>query len=100
MDETRFPNSGSTPSGSTWYFVECARIQRDLQAGISLCAANNAFVWVLFFSLLVFSCSLRLRGRTFIAQKGDFHQNSWGTEEDPDLVINVIRTAARAIQGA
>ena len=68
---------------------ECARIRRDLHAGISLRAANNAVVWVLFLSLLVSSCNLHLRGQTFTAQKGDFHQSSWGAEDGLGAVFDI-----------
>jgi signal transduction histidine kinase/ligand-binding sensor domain-containing protein len=68
---------------------ECRRIRRDLQAGISLRAANNAVVWVLFLSVLVFSCNLHLRGQTFTAQKEDFHQSSWGAEDGLGAVFDI-----------
>jgi hypothetical protein len=44
---------------------------------------------VLFLSALVFSCDLQLRGQTFTAQKGDFHQSSWGAEDGLGAVFDI-----------
>ena len=68
---------------------ECARIRRDLRAGISLRAANSAVVWVLFLSVSVFSCNLHLRAQTFTAQKGEFRQSSWGAEDGLGAVFDI-----------
>ncbi len=44
---------------------------------------------MLFLSVLVFSCNLHLGGQTFIAQKGDFHQSSWGAEDGLGAVFDI-----------
>ena len=68
---------------------ECTRIRRDLQASISLSAANNAVFWVFFLSVLVLSCNLPLRAQTFTAQKGEFRQSSWGAEAGLGAVFDI-----------
>ena len=69
---------------------ECARIRRDLEAGISLRAANNAVVRVLFLSVLVFSCNPHPRGQRSSHRKGISTRAGGGlrTASVPSLISN------------
>ena len=65
------------------------RLRDDLLCSILPRAANQVIVLELFLFMLAFSCNPCLRAQTRTAQKGEFHQSSWGPEDGIAAVFDV-----------
>jgi hypothetical protein len=63
------------------------RLSRDLLCSIR--GAHRVMVGEFFLLLLAFSCHPYLRAQTQTAQKGEFHQSSWGPEDGIGAVFDV-----------